>query len=247
MYMKRIKTAIAALAIFTMAIQSQAQNNSFNPSVSTPTADEIIARHINAIGGKDNLEKIKNVVMEGSLTVNGADITVTVTQVRNKLVRQDITAMGMNGYDFTTDKEGWTYMPFQGMQKPEPKTPDDVKEGQPDLDLTGALYNYAAKGNKVEYLGTDDVEGTSCNKIKVILFTGREETYFLDAKTDMIVKTLQKRKVNGTEMEMSTTVSDYRDVEGVKMPFSITANFGTVTFSSIKVNQVIDDKLYKHE
>ena len=245
--MKRIRSAWVVLAIFALSVNANAQNAVNNPTVSTPTADEIIARHITAIGGKDNLEKIKNVVMEGSLTVNGADITVIVTQVNNKLMRQDITAMGMTGYDFMTDKEGWTFMPFQGMQKPEPKTPDEIRESQSDLDITGALYNYAAKGNKVELLVTEEVEGTSCNKIKVILADTRVQTYFIDAKSDLIVKTLEKRKINGKELELSTVFSDYREVEGIKMPFSISGMYGTILFSSIKVNQVIDDKLYKHE
>ena len=245
--MKKIKFGILVLAMIAGAVQVKAQANADKTRTSTLTADDIINRYIKAIGGKENLEKIRNIVMEGSLTVNGAEITVTVTQVKDKLMRQDISAMGMNGYDLLTDKEGWTFMPFQGMQKPEPKTADEVKESQSDLDITGALYDYAAKGNKVEYLGQEDVEGTSCNKIKVTLATGREQTFLLDSKSDLIVRLVDKRKVNGKEMELKSDFSDYKEVEGVKMPFSISQVFGTILFSSIKVNQTIDDKLYHHE
>jgi len=155
--------------------------------------------------------------------------------------------MGMKNYDFTTDKEGWTFMPIQGMQKPEPKTPEDVKEALSDLDLTGSLYNYTAKGNKVELLGKEDVEGTECFKLKVTVASGKEETYFIDPASYLIVRTKSKRKVNGQEVEMTTDLSDYKDVDGVKVPFSMTQPFGTIVFSSIKANQVIDDKLYKHD
>ena len=211
------------------------------------TVDDIINKHIAALGGKENLKKIQNVVMEGSLTVQGAEISVTVTQVNNKLARQDISVAGMNGFDFLTDKEGWSYMPFQGMQKPEPKTADEVKESQSDLDVAGPLVDYAAKGHKVELLGKEDVEGTECYKIKVNLAGGKEQTFFIDPTSNLIVRQKEKRKFNGQESEMTTDFSDYKDVEGVKMAYSITQQFGTILISSIKVNQVIADNLYKHD
>ncbi len=211
------------------------------------TVDDVINKHIAALGGKENLKKIQNVVMVGSLTVQGAEISLTLTQVNNKLARQDISAMGMNGFDFLTDKEGWSYMPFQGMQKPEPKTADEVKESQSDLDVAGPLVDYAAKGHKVELLGKEDVEGTECYKIKVLLAGGKEQTFFIDPVSNMIVRQKEKRVFNGQESEMTTDFSDYKDVEGVKMPFSITQQFGTVLISSIKINQVIADNLYKHD
>lgn len=245
--MKTIKPLVLALAFLAQAFLVKAQNSNGSPVVNPATADDIINKHIAALGGKDKLDKLQTVIMDGSLTVQGADISVTVTLVNKKLMRQDISAMGMTGYDLMTDKEGWTFMPFQGMQKPEPKTADDVKEAQSELDITGSLYNYAAKGNKVELLGTEDVEGTSCNKLKVTLASGKEETYFLDIKSDMIVRVKEKKKINGQEIELSIDFSDYRDVDGLKMPFSMTQPFGTINFSSIKINQTIDDKLYKHE
>ena len=196
------------------------------------TVDEVISKHVAALGGKEKLSKIQNVVMEGSLNIQGTEIALTVTQVHNKLNRQDITAMGMHGFDMVTDKEGWQYMPFQGMQKPEPKTADEVKKSQSDLDIAGPLVDYAAKGHKVELLGKEDVEGTECYKIKVILAAGKEVTFFIDPTSSMIIRAKETRKVNGQDTELQTDFSDYKEVEGVKMPFSITQQFGTVLFSS---------------
>lgn len=211
------------------------------------TVDEVISKHVAALGGKEKLSKIQNVVMEGSLNIQGTEIALTVTQVHNKLNRQDITAMGMHGFDMLTDKDGWQYMPFQGMQKPEPKTADEVKKSQSDLDIAGPLVDYAAKGHKVELLGKEDVEGTECYKIKVVLAAGKEVTFFIDPASYMIIRAKETRKFNGQDAEMQTDFSDYKEVEGVKMPFSITQQFGTVLFSSIKVNQTIPESAYKHD
>lgn len=231
--MKQVLIAVAAL--FTVGFAS------------AQTVDEVINKHIEALGGKEKIEKIKNVVMEGSLTVQGTKVDMTITTVHNKLMRQDISVAGMKGYDIMTDTAGWSFMPFQGMQKPEPKTAEAVKDGLSDLDLTGSLYNYAAKGNKAELLGKEDVEGTECYKVKVTMASGKEETYFIDPASYLIVRAKSKRKVNGQEMEMITNLSDYKEVEGVKMAHSIGQQFGTVVLTSIKANQPIDEKLYKHD
>ena len=228
------KLLLAASAMFLMAA-SFAQ-----------TAEEIVAKHIDAVGGKDKIEKIQNLVMVGSLTVQGASVSVTTTAVQGKLQRQDISVMGMANFVLMTDKEGWTYMPIQGQQKPEPSTPEDVKESLPDLDLF-PLYNYAAKGSKIESLGKEDVEGTECFKLKVTFSTGKDETIFIDPTSYMIVREKTKKKANGQEMEITTDLSDYKDVEGVKLPFSIGAQFGTLIITSIKANQTIDEKIYSHE
>ncbi len=211
------------------------------------TVDDVINNHIKAIGGKENLQKITNVILEGSLSVQGAEIEVTITQVNNKLSRQDINAMGMTGFAFMTEKEGWTYMPFQGMQKPEPKTEDEVKESQSDLDVNGPLVDYTAKGHKVELVGKEDVEGTECYKIKVKLAGGKEQAFYIDPASNMIVRIKETRKFNGKEVEMTTDYSDYKEVEGVKMPFSISQQYGTILISGIKVNQAIPESLYKHD
>lgn len=211
------------------------------------TVDEVINKHIAALGGKENLNKIQNVVMEGSLTIQGTEISVISTQVHNKLNRQDINAMGMQGFDMMTPTEGWVYMPFQGMQKPEPKTADEIKESQSDLDVAGPLVDYAAKGHKVELVGKEDVDGTECYKIIATLASGKTVTFFIDPASYMIIRVKEKRKMNGQEAELQTDLSDYKPVEGVKMPYSITQQFGTVLISSIKVNQAIPESAYKHD
>ena len=211
------------------------------------TVDEIIDKHVKALGGKENLNKIQNVIMEGGFNFQGAEIAVTLTQVHNKLNRQDIFVNGMHGFELLTDKDGWAYMPFRGMQKPEPKTEDEVKQSQSDLDIAGPLVDYAAKGHKVELVGKEDVDGTECFKIKALLKSGKELTFFIDPSTYLIIRIKEKRKMNGKEVELQTDFSDYKDVEGVKMPYGITQQFGTVLISSIKVNQTIPESVFKHD
>ena len=102
-----MKHLLLGAALFTTVIGATAQ-----------TADEIVDKHIAALGGKEALLKLNSMTMEGTMNVMGNDIAVKMAQVQNKGQRQDIIAMGMNGYAIVTAKEGWSYMPF--MAKPNP-------------------------------------------------------------------------------------------------------------------------------
>ncbi|MEP7236843.1 MAG: hypothetical protein ABI685_03220 [Ferruginibacter sp.] len=211
------------------------------------TVDEIINKHIAALGGKENLKKIQNVVMEGSLNYQGTEISITLTNVNNKLNRQDINVNGMHGFDMLTDKDGWTYMPFLGQQKPEAKSAEEVKLNQSDLDIAGPLVDYVAKGHKAELTGKKAIDGKDCYQIKLTLASGKVVNFFIDVASNMISRTTDKRIVNGQETELQTDLADYKDVEGVKMAYSITQQYGTTYISSIKVNQTIPEDVFKHD
>jgi hypothetical protein len=212
--------------------------------VSAQSVDEIVDKHIAAIGGKENWKKVNSMVMEGSLNVMGREVGVKITQVHNKGSRQDISVAGMSGYEITTPTGGWVFMPFQGQAKPEPIPAEAVKESLDDLDLHGNLVDYKEKGHTVELLGKEDVEGTECFKIKVNRKNSGEQTIFVDPDSYLIVRAITKRKAMGQEVEMKSDLSDYKEVNGVKVPFSVSQQFGTVVFSSIKINEQVDEKLF---
>lgn len=209
------------------------------------TADEIIQKNITARGGLENLKKLNTMKMTGVVNANGQEIQVVLTIVNNKGMRQDITVGGMANYTIITPAGGWNYFPVGGQTKPEAMTADDVKNSLTQLDLQGALVDYAAKGNKVEYLGKDDVEGTECYKIKVTHKTGMEETYYIDAQSYYLIRTLTKVQVNGKEQEMASNFSNFQKLPaGIMFPMTIGAGQGDVTFKSVEVNVAVDDKIF---
>lgn len=207
--------------------------------IAQTTADEIINKHIDAIGGAGKWKEIKSMVIEGTMNVMGNDVSLKIFQLNNEGSRVNYLIGGLENYIITTPKGGYTYMPIQGMQKPEPMTADDVKESLDDLDIQGNLVDYKAKGHNVELLGTEDLEGTECYKLKLIRKNSGEQTVFIDKSSFLILSTNSKRKAMGQEMEMKIDYSDYRDVAGVKLPFSIGQGFGTMVVTSIKVNEAV--------
>lgn len=233
--MKNLKST---LALLTFGIAS------FN--LSAQTADEIVKKHIEAIGGKDNWAKVKSLKTEMSMKANGAEIKVTIYQVDKKAMRQNIALMGMEGYSILTNTEGWSYMPFQGQTKPEPMTADDVKKAQDGLNLQSDFITYKELGKKLEYIGKDDVDGTECLKLKMTDKDGIESTYYIDPSNYYIIKETTKMTVNGKEMENSTTYGNYKKTDvGIVYPYSIIGGWGETEITALTVNPKIDEALFK--
>jgi len=159
------------------------------------TLDEIVNKHVEAIGGKDNWAKVKSLKMENTLKANGAEIKITIYQVDKKAMRQNIALMGLEGYNILTNTEGWTYMPFQGQTKPEAMTADDVKKAQDGLNLQDEFITYKELSKKLELIGKDDVDGTECFKLKMIDKDATETTYYIDPSNYYVIKETQKMTV----------------------------------------------------
>lgn len=220
-------------------------------AIKAQTADEIVSKHIEAIGGADNWKKVNSIIMTGTMNAQGMNLDVTTTVLHNKGSRQDINAMGMNNYIILTPNNGWSFFPIRGQQAPEALTAEDVKEGQNSLDAQGGFVDYKTKGHTVELIGKEDVDGTECFKLKLSLKGGTSETYFIDPKTFYIVKVVSVKKANGQEMELPSTMSNYQKLpEGIVVAMSVSVPFGPgVNFdfniSKVEVNKAIDESLFK--
>ena len=233
--MKLIKTSAIAIVAMLVSVFTFAQ-----------TAEEIIAKHIEAVGGAAAWKKVNSIYYEGKMIVQGAEINVTITALNGKGSRQNISVMGMTGYQIVTPTAGWNFMPFQGQTTPEAMTADELKQAADDLDVQGKLVDYKSKGHTVEYLGKDDVEGTECFKLKITTKAGNVETVFIDPKSYYIVRSVVKRTANGQETDVQSDLSNFQKLpEGIVVPFSITLPFGEMVISKAEVNKQVDESTFK--
>lgn len=208
--------------------------------------EEIVKKHIEAIGGEANWRKVKSMRSEATMKANGAEIKFTMTQIDKKAMRQDISAMGMNGYSFMTNTEGWSFMPFQGQTKPEAMTADDIKNGQDDLYILDEFITYKELGKKLELIGKDDVDGTECFKLKMTDKNNQETTYYIDPSNYYVIKQTSKIKADGKEMENSSTYGNYKKLdEGIVLAMSIGGGWGDMEIVKVEVNPKIDESIFK--
>ena len=235
--MKPIKLTFLLLASFLINLTLQAQ-----------TVDEVINKHIEAIGGKENWLKVNSFKMEANISVQGMDIPVNIFQVHNKAQKQEYTVMNMTGYTILTSEEGWSFNPMMGQSKPEQMAKEDVEMGKETLDIRGDLLDYAAKGSKAELMGKEDVDGTSCFKLKVTRKSGNEFVYFIDPSNYYIKRTINKIKANGQEVEQKVNFSNYQKLpEGIVVPLTMENSSipAPINVKKVEVNVPIDDIVFK--
>jgi hypothetical protein len=188
-----------------------------------PTADEIIAKQVAARGGLDNLRAIKSLRFEGHLIVRGGDFKLDLVEIKARpgMVRSEASVQGLTAVQAYDGSHGWQIRPFQGRKDPEAMAPDDAKDLADDADIDGPLVDYKAKGSKVEYLGTEDVDGTPAYKLRLTEKSGDEITLFIDVDTLMTVRMRTKRILHGREDVTITDLGDYEKVAGVYFPFEM--------------------------
>ncbi len=209
------------------------------------TADEIIDKHLQAIGGKDKLKKLNSIIMEGKVNAQGMEIPMNTMIVNNKGFRLDFSLMGMDAWMIMRPDSGWSFMPFQGQTKPEAIPADQLKEGVDRLDLASELCEYKEKGHTVEYLGMDDVEGTECHKLKVLSKNGNTTYYLIDPKSFYTVKTINKVKAGGKEFDAETKFGNYKETEGgYVFPYTIDSGQGPLEITKITINAPVDDSKF---
>lgn len=230
-------------------------------TVQAQTADDVIAGYEKALGGKEKLQTLQSVYMEGvSIAGNGNEITSKMTKVDQKLMRSEIN-FGMGSFSvLITDQGGWISNPRSG-GKFEPMPEERYKAAQGELDLVGPLYNYAAKGHQVVLEGKEKINEKETYKIKLTQKNGTEITYYLDAATYLPVREVRKgggmfgggqrrqgANQGGQPQEVISDFGDYKTTpEGFIFPFSIKRNGmgGETIYEKIEVNKAVDPQLYK--
>jgi photosystem II stability/assembly factor-like uncharacterized protein len=216
------------------------------------TADELIAKYVKAIGGNERLQAIQSLRRIGKYHGGGGfEAGVSQESRRPDRVREEFTIQGITGITAWDGKSGWKIEPFGGKKDVEPLGEEELKAIVEDSDFDGPLVNYQQKGNKVELLGTEPVEGTDAYKLKVTLPDGTVEIWFLDAEAYVPIKVATQRTVRGEVREYETSLGDYKQVAGVYLPFSIEMNTKgsafreKTTFDTIEANVPLGDERFE--
>ncbi|MDQ3141234.1 MAG: outer membrane lipoprotein-sorting protein [Bacteroidota bacterium] len=209
------------------------------------TADDIITKHLAALGGSEKLRTIQTVSMEAKVSAQGMEIPMSFKTANNKGWRMDISVMGMTGWMIVTQDSGWIFMPFQGQTKPDAIPADVLSESIEQLDAQGMLCDYKEKGHQVEYLGMDDVEGTECYKLKVTSKNGKVSYYLIDPASNYIVRVLSKQKAAGKEVDAQVDFSNYKKIDGdFIFPHTIASIQGPLDVTKVVVNAPMDDSIF---
>jgi len=194
----------------------------FSVLARTQTAEELVEKNIQAKGGMEKIKAIKSVRMSGKFE-GGGGFTARVSQenVRPNLVRETFSLQGMTAVQAYDGSTGWQIQPFMGHKDPELMGEDDLRDLQLDADFDGPLVDYKEKGNTVEFLGHDVVDGDDALRLKVTLKNGDIVYYYLDPDTFLEIRKETQQFIRGSVRERAFEMGSYKPVNGVMYPFSL--------------------------
>ncbi|HEY4936458.1 MAG TPA: hypothetical protein VII44_07750 [Puia sp.] len=213
------------------------------------TAEEIIAKHIDAIGGKDKISQIKSIFTESTIFVmdnNGQRIT---NLLAGKGFKGESDFNGQKVTQCFTDKSGWVINPNTGTQAQD-MPEGEYKAGRDLIYVGGTLSSYSARGGKVELIGKENVGPVGAYKIKETDPDGISAIFYIDQNTYYLLEVVRNGTMNGQNVEITITQSNFQKTSfGFTAPFKIGRKFGeqftmSETINKMEFNKDIDHKIF---
>ena len=240
----RFAISFVAAVLSTSALLAQDKNQ--------PTVDELVAKNIEAKGGATALQNLQSLRVAGKMLVQQGQIELGYLQTKKRPdeVRTEASLQGMTQIQAYDGKEGWRVSPFFGRKDPERMSADDVKALIEDSEIDGPLVDWKAKGSTVEYLGTEDVDGTAAHKLKVVRKNGDVSFVYLDPDHFLEIRVVTGRMRHGAYEEVETDLGDYEKAGGVFVPTSIEAgpkgasDKQRIIIDKLEANVPVDDAIF---
>jgi hypothetical protein len=217
------------------------------PAPAQPTGDQILAKYIEALGGQAAIDKMKTLVMKGTFTgFNGAALLYEVDLAAPDKFYINVTAL-----------QGTVERGFDGKAAWE-KGPRGVNElMNPVLDDLKSIFLFyrniklkeqftRLRGGRKDKIGDRDVivvNGTTSDN--------HREQLFFDAETGLLRRRMSYLETPIGVIPSQIDFEDYREVDGVKLPFTVKVSsvepglVSTRTYTEIKLNAPVDDAKFK--
>lgn len=212
------------------------------------TLEEILDRHIEALGGRDALDAVQSVQMKGAITspdYSGVPVTVSIRDgERYKLEIDKQGARTVFGYNGTM---AWEIAAAMGKVDPTPMDDAELPSFRRDADISGVLVDYQDDDYQVEVEGKTD----RGYKLHAAFDNGDEKDFILDPETFLITQTLEDRLIMGETVKQKRQFGDYREVGGRLWPFKRSTEIAqagyrqSIVWDEITVNPELSDDVFE--
>ncbi|MBE9510225.1 MAG: outer membrane lipoprotein-sorting protein [Bacteroidetes bacterium] len=208
--------------------------------------NKILDKHFTAVG-QEKLMKIKTFTIYGKIAQMGTEFSFVQKMKKPNKFIMEANIQGQLMIQAFDGENGWLIAPWIGPD-PQDLTGVQLKQAREQTNIEGDLYNWEEKGHQVEYMGTEDMEGTEVYKIKLTKKEGDEIFYFIDSESYVILKETRKMTVQGNEIEIESFPGNYEMMNGIVFPMSIKTNTmgqeTEVIFDSVKFDIELDDSIF---
>jgi outer membrane lipoprotein-sorting protein len=219
-------------------------------AASAETADEVIARSVEARGGLAKVKAVQSLRMTGRMAVADNDMPISVEIKRPSSFRAEMSLQGRPVVQAFDGQQAWSIAPL-GSGEAQALPAEAARQMAQQADLEGPLVDYKAKGHQAELVGREKVDGAEVWRIKLTRKDGDVEYYLIDARSWLPVRVEATRRVGGRQMEGITILGEYKASGGWLWPHSIVNSARgvpekqTLSFDTVEVNPVIEDSRFR--
>ncbi len=221
---------------------SAAQEKAAAVAENNVTAESLLDKYVDALGGLEAHKKFKNTVRTGKIELVGMGIEgkLTIYMSAPNLMYSLTVIDGIGKMEEGSNgKIAWA---SDAMMGPRLKEGDELQ-----VSLQAAIFNAEVKWRElfkeVKYLGKETVEETDCHKLLLTPHAGHPETWYLNAKTFLPTKRMTKMTTAMGDFPMESFPSDYREVNGIMIAHTERLHTGmqkiTLKTETVKHNQEI--------
>ena len=228
------------------------------PQASAQTLDEVVEKHLAALGGREALGKLRSrratctvaLSSQGAELAGACELTTSAPNKTRLLVTLDLAPMGAPGKMILEQKcdgqRGWSLNSLTGNVE----LKGDELESMKNNRFPSTLLSYKEDGSTLQLLPGEQLNGRKMIVLRITPKTGPAVKMYLNAETFLTSRSVRRVTASegGGEIESVSDPSDYRDVDGVKVPFRTVSSSPlqtvTYTFSKIEHNVAIDDAMF---
>ncbi len=225
--MKKLFMSIALTAITIFGLQAQ-------------SLQEVLEAYYEASGMEKSLTH-ESMTVTGKATQMGMETPFSIVQKRPHFFRMEVDIQGATMIQAYDGEIGWMTAPWTGSTDPIELSGMQLDGMKMQADFDGMLYKYEEKGYAAEMMGTDDMEGTEVYKLKFTDEKGNIFYQFIDSDSYILLKTTAVMKQGESEIESETFYSNYKDMDGIIIPFSIESKMNGQTQSQITIETIAYD------
>ncbi len=236
-----MKKIIAAALLLTLSV------GTFSTAFAQ-TIDEVLTKHIAALGGMDKITAIKSAEYSQVMSVQGMDLEAKTSIVVGQSSRMDVSVMGQTITNVINGETGWSINPMMGSTTPTDLPADQVKLSKDNTNVMGLQLVMAKMAGKTITLeGHETYNGADA--LKVLVVDGANKaTYFLNPTTYTITVIKNQVTANGQTIDVNVGFSDYKPENDLLLPHTMeTAVMGQdITMKMIKftANPTIDPAIF---
>jgi outer membrane lipoprotein-sorting protein len=247
--MSRRSLGVLILAVFAVAgVRASAQQQ-------PPSADEIVAKNLAAKGGLEKMKAVQTMkktsrlstAMPGGQAIEG---TLTMYSKRPNLSRQEVNLAGQTVVTAFDGQTAWTIDPMRGLSAPTPLSGPFGEATKEQSEFDDPFVDYQARGFAIELVGTEAAGDRKFYHLRVTSKDHKVQHVYVDTVTSLESKVVSELQTPQGKWELEQRYSDFRDVDGLKVPFSIQTFINGTEQATVKVDKVefnakFDDSVFK--